>query len=157
MLGEVHRSNLQAVEEQASAAEIDVVAGDGTHHDADGVLDIGACPWVGDDEGSLARLALPDLIGSAAELIVVVAEVAASQRRAAATLASGFGVLAAGPVVLVLVVCDHFCVLVHGSPGTKLGKVFETGGLLRRLPLLSDVSTIKCKSPAREPGFFFPH
>jgi len=50
--GQVKAGDLQAVEEQAGAAGVDVVGGDALEDFADGVLDGGAVFGVGDVEGA---------------------------------------------------------------------------------------------------------
>jgi hypothetical protein len=120
MLGEVYGCDLQAVEKQAGAAEIDVVSCDGAHDDAEGVLNVGAGARVGNDVGPGAGLARADLLRCSAELVVVVAAVTAAECWTAAARAIRVFLGAACAVELVFVVCKHVFDIVilveHGFP-----------------------------------------
>ena len=92
--GEVGAGDLQAVEEEASAAGIDLVAGDAAEDFADGELDGGAVFGHGEVEEGGAGLALARVLDRAAGGVVVVAEVFLAQAWAAAAVAVGEDVAA---------------------------------------------------------------
>jgi hypothetical protein len=90
--GEVETGDLEAVEEQAGAAGVDVVGRDALEDFADGVLDGAAVFGLGDGEvgrTALSGLAGDDFSGScwAARGVVVVAEGLVAQARTAAAAA----------------------------------------------------------------------
>jgi hypothetical protein len=132
VLVEVAGGELEGVEEEAGAAEVDVVAGDAEHDVSDGLLDLVAGLRGRDREGGLAGSALAESGDGAAGLVVVVAEalaahggaaaaaaiddVAAAERRGSGLLGYMDGVGHAGGGVG------------HGgpSPGMFLCKIFET-------------------------------
>jgi hypothetical protein len=91
-LGEVEAGDLEAVEEQAGAAWVDLVGGDALEDVAEGELDGGAVFGVGEDE--VGGLGLTALAGrklggrrGTAGSVVEVAEGLVAQARAAATAA----------------------------------------------------------------------
>jgi hypothetical protein len=87
--GEVEAGNLEAVEEQAGAAGIDVVGGDAAKDFADDKLNAGAIVEIGewDFEGGVAAATLARVGDRAAGGVVVVAEVFSAQAGAAAAVA----------------------------------------------------------------------
>jgi hypothetical protein len=77
VLGEVGGGELEGVEEEAGAAEVDVVAGDAVDDAAEGVLDLGAGVGGGHAKTVAAGLALACVGDGTAGLVVVVAELLA--------------------------------------------------------------------------------
>ena len=75
LAGEVGAGDLEAVEEEAGAAGVDLVAGDAAEDFADGELDGGAVFGHGEVEVGLVGLALAWVLHGAAGGVVVVAEV----------------------------------------------------------------------------------
>jgi hypothetical protein len=73
--GQVEAGDLEAVEEQAGAARVDVVGGDAAENFADGLLDGAAVFRVGEGEAGLAAAASGGVLDGAAGVVVVVAEV----------------------------------------------------------------------------------
>ena len=92
--GEVEAGNLEAVEEQAGAAGVDVVGGDAAKDFADGLLDGGAVFRKRQVEGGAAAAALARIGDRAAGGVVVVAEVFLAQAWAGAAMAVGEDVTA---------------------------------------------------------------
>src|SRR5712671_5032660 len=82
--GEVEAGDLEAVEEQAGAAGVDVVGGDALQDFADGVLDGGAVFRQRKVEGGAAASALLGVGDGFAGGVVVVAEIFSAQAGAAA-------------------------------------------------------------------------
>jgi hypothetical protein len=124
--GEVEAGDLEAVEEQAGAAWVDVVGGDGLEDAADGGLDGGAVFGEREIEGASAGLSLTRANGGLAGGVVVVAEVLVAETDAAAAASVGEDVAA-----LVAFAC-HGVDGVHGFPpptGVFVCKVFERDGL----------------------------
>jgi hypothetical protein len=147
--GEVEAGDLEAVEEEAGAARVDVVGGDALEDLADGVLDGGTVFGERDFEGGAAA---PARAGCGfAGGVVVVAEVFSAEAWAAAAVAVGEDVAA-------LVTFGCFGLLLDGVVHWSLPtgyfwcKVFERKGLsLDFLPLF----TIKDEGPAFWPGRCF--
>jgi hypothetical protein len=75
--GEVEAGDLEAVEEQAGAARVDVVGGDAAENFADGQLNAGTIVGIGQGkfEGGAAAPTLPGVGDGAPGGVVVVAEV----------------------------------------------------------------------------------
>ena len=80
--GQVEAGDLEAVEEQAGAARVDVIGGDAAQNFADGLLDGGAVLGVGEGEAGLAAVASGGVLDGAARRVVVVAEELALVRAA---------------------------------------------------------------------------
>ncbi|WP_125484798.1 hypothetical protein [Edaphobacter aggregans] len=85
---------MQAVEEEAGAAGVDLVAGDAAEDFADGELDGGAVFGHGEVEEGGAGLAVARVLDWAAGGVVVVAEVFVAQAWATAAVAVGEDVAA---------------------------------------------------------------
>ena len=121
MFGEIDGCDLEGVEEKAGATEIDVVAGDCLCHVGYGVLYIDARVEGRQGVGAGAGFSGTDLLRCTAELVVVVAAVASTKRRASAAGAVGVFLVAAGSVGFVFMVGKHVfdlvMVVLHGSPG----------------------------------------
>ena len=94
--GQVEAGDLEAVEEEASAAGIDVVGGDAAEDFDDGGLEGGSVVWVGDREveGGAAASAGAWVLCGLAGSVVVVAELFAAKADAAAAVAVGEDVAA---------------------------------------------------------------
>jgi hypothetical protein len=92
--GEVEAGDLEAVEEQAGAAGVDVVGGDALQDLADGVLDGGTVFGEGEVEGGAAASALLRVGDGSSGGVVVVAEVFSAEAWAAAAVAVGEDVAA---------------------------------------------------------------
>ena len=71
---QVEAGDLEAVEEKAGAARVDVVGSDAAEDFADGLLDGAAVLRVGESEAGLAALAGGRVLDGAAGVVVVVAE-----------------------------------------------------------------------------------
>ena len=85
---------MEAVEEEAGAAGVDLVAGDAAEDFADGELDGGAVFGHGEVKVGLVGLALAWVLYGAAGGVVVVAEVFGAEAWAAAAVAVGEDVAA---------------------------------------------------------------
>ncbi len=72
--GQVEAGDLEAVEEQAGAAGVDVVGGDAAEDFSDGLLDRGTVLGVGEGEAGLAAVASGGVLDGAAGVVVEVAE-----------------------------------------------------------------------------------
>ena len=72
--GQVEAGDLEAVEEQAGAAGVDVVGGDAAEDFSDGLLDRGTVLGVGEGEAGLAAVAGGGVLDGAAGVVVEVAE-----------------------------------------------------------------------------------
>ena len=92
--GEVEAGDLEAVEEEAGAAGVDVVGGDALEDFADGVLDGGTVFGEGEVEGGAAAAALVWVGDGFSGGVVVVAEVFCAEAGAAAAVAVGEDVAA---------------------------------------------------------------
>ena len=92
--GEIEAGDLEAVEEEAGAAGVDVIGGDALEDLADGVLDGGAVFGERDLEGGAAGSTGVAVGRGFAGGVVVVAEVFAAEARAAAAVAVGEDVAA---------------------------------------------------------------
>ena len=110
--GEVEAGDLEAVEEEAGAAGVDVVGGDAAEDFADGGLEGGAVVGVGDGEveGGAAASAGSWVLCGLAGGVVVVAEVFAAEAEAAAAVAVGEDVAA---LVAFWFCLGHVCSLPH--------------------------------------------
>ena len=151
VLGEVGVGGLEGVEEEACAAEVDVVVGDTEHDVSDGVLDLGAGVGDGDGEGCLAGAALSEVGDGRAGLVVVVAEAFATHGGTAAATVFGAEVAAsAGGGCGLLGYVDGV-----GQVGNRAGhrvpwvlfllKIFKTKDLS---PDFGDSGLVKVESPA---------
>jgi hypothetical protein len=147
--GEVEAGDLEAVEEQAGAAGVDVVRGDAAENFSDGLLDGGTVFRERKVEGGAAASALLRAGDGFSGGVVVVAEVFSAQAGAAAAVAVGEDVAA-------LVLFGGWCVVLHGlcpSP-VNVCKVFQRKDLRPDFPVQV---WFKCEGPAWWPGvFFFP-
>jgi hypothetical protein len=94
LFGKVEAGDLEAVEEEAGAARVDVVGGDALKDLADGVLDGGAIFGEREFEGGAAGAAGVRVSDGPAGGVVVVAEVFAAEAWAAAAVAVGEDVAA---------------------------------------------------------------
>ena len=96
--GEVERGDLEAVEEEAGAAGVELIAGEAVEDLADGLLDGGAVFGDGEGEGCGVVLALGEVDGgeglAGVEAAVVEAEVLVAEGGAAAAVAAGEDVAA---------------------------------------------------------------
>ena len=101
-LGQSDDGGLQTVEQQASAARVELVGGDAFEYQRDGVQDAAAVGEVGgvELEGSEAGLAGGGVLDGQARGVMVVAELLVAQAGAAAAVAVGEDVAAAVAVVL---------------------------------------------------------
>jgi hypothetical protein len=106
--GEVEAGDLEAVEEQAGAAGVDVVGGDALEDFADGLLDGGTVFRQRKVEGGAAASALLRVGDGFSGGVVVVAEIFSAQAGAAATMAIGEDVAA-------LVLFGGWCGVFHGG------------------------------------------
>ena len=105
--GEVEAGDLEAVEEQAGAAGVDVVGGDAAENFADGLLDGGTVFRQRKVEGGAAASTLVRIGDGFSGGVVVVAEVFSAQAGAAAAMAVGEDVAA-------LVLFGGWCGVLHG-------------------------------------------
>jgi hypothetical protein len=105
--GEVEARDLEAVEEQAGAAGVDVVGGDAAEDFSDGMLDGGTVFRQRKVEGGAAASTLLGVDDGFSGGVVVVAEVFSAQAGAAAAVAVGEDVAA-------LVLFGVWCGVVHG-------------------------------------------
>ncbi len=94
LFGEVEAGDLQAVEEEAGAAGVDVVGGDALEDLADGGLDGGAVFGERQVEGGASAAALFWIGGGSSGGVVVVAELFGAEARALAAMAVGEDVAA---------------------------------------------------------------
>jgi hypothetical protein len=92
--GEVEAGDLEAVEEEAGAARVDVVGGDAAEDFSDGMLDGGTVFRQRKVEGGAAASTLLRVGDGFSCVVVVVAEVFSAQARAAAAVAVGEDVAA---------------------------------------------------------------
>ncbi|HEY1993874.1 MAG TPA: hypothetical protein VGG81_05680 [Edaphobacter sp.] len=118
--GEVEAGDLEAVEEEAGAARVDVVGGDAAEDFSDGMLDGGAVFGQRKVEGGAAASTLLRVGDGFSCVVVVVAEVFSPQAGAAAAVAVGEDVAA-------LVLFGVWCGVLHDvslSP-CKVCKVFQ--------------------------------
>jgi hypothetical protein len=114
--GEVEAGDLEAVEEQAGAAGVDVVGGDAAEDLADRRLDGGAVFWQEQVEGGTAAAALARVGDWLASVVVVVAELFSAEAWTGAAMSVGEDVAA-----LVLFV-GFGCVLhLWPSPRVRFG------------------------------------
>jgi len=132
-LGEVEGGDLEAVEEEAGAAGVELVGGEAVEDLADGLLDGAAVFGDGDGEGGGLVLALGEVDGedggAGVGAAVVEAEVIVEEAGAAAAAAVGEDVAA-----LVAAWVDGDGGVRHGgypSPGYFVVKVFDRCGLRR--------------------------
>ena len=105
--GEVCAGDLEAVEEEAGAAWIELVAGDAAEDLADGALDGGTIFDEGEVEAAAAGAALDGVRDRATGGVVVIAEIFAAEAGAAAAVSVGEDVAALEAFWCVL----HVCVL----------------------------------------------
>lgn len=150
---EVCGCNLEGVEEESSAAGVDVIGGDAYDDFTEGVLDGCAGGWWLELEGFATGLAALGVGYGATGCVVVVAEFFSAHGGRTAGLAVGQGVAAVVLTPGVVAVFDLFDELMHGvlPPPAKVCKVFETGEMVW---YLSPSFRIKCKKPSGWPGFF---
>jgi hypothetical protein len=92
--GEIDAGDLEAVEEEAGAAGVDVVGGDAAEDFSDGVLDGGAVFWQRQVEGGATASALAWVFDRLACGVVVVAELFAAEAWAGAATSVGEDVAA---------------------------------------------------------------
>ena len=118
-LGEVGGGDLEAVEEEAGAARVDVVAGDAAEDLADGELDGHAVFGLGEIEGGAAGAAVLGPGDGLAGGVMEVAEGLAAEAGRAAAAAVGVDVAAA----LAIGLGGGVGHAVVGSPGWKLCKI----------------------------------
>ncbi|HWW96059.1 MAG TPA: hypothetical protein VNY74_00095 [Edaphobacter sp.] len=104
--GEVEAGDLEAVEEEAGAAGVDVVGGDAAENFADGLLDGGTVFRQGKVEGGAAAATLLRVGDGFSGGVVVVAELFLAQAGAAAAMAVGEDVAA-------LVLFGGWCGVLH--------------------------------------------
>ena len=159
MFGEVEAGDLEAVEEEAGAARVDVVGSDALEDLADGVLDGGAVFWEWELEGGASAWMVVRMRRGFAGGVVVVAERFLAEAWAAAAAAVGEDVAA-------LVAFGCFGWRVHSVPpprGYFFGKVFgrkELGLDLRVSDRRAGVTSrlfcfaVKCEGPAFGRAFF---
>jgi hypothetical protein len=140
--GQVETGDLEAVEEQAGAAGVDVVGGDAAENFADGKLNAGTIVGIGERkvEGGAAASALLRVGDGFSRGVVVVAEVFSAQAGAAAAVA-------VGEDVATLVLFDGFGCVLHGlSPrGTFLCKVFQRKDLRPDFPVCRSGLKVKAR------------
>jgi hypothetical protein len=105
--GEVETGDLEAVEEEAGAAGVDVVGGDAAEDFADGLLDCGTVFQQRKVEGGAAASTLRRVGDGFSGGVVVVAEVFSAQTGAATAVAVGEDVAA-------LVLFGDWCGFLHG-------------------------------------------
>ena len=105
--GEVEAGDLEAVEEQAGAAGVDVVGGDAAEDFSDGMLDGGTVFRQRKVEGGAAASTLLRIGDGFSRGVVVVAEVFSAQAGAAAAMAVGEDVAA-------LILFGVWCGVLHG-------------------------------------------
>jgi hypothetical protein len=110
--GEVQTGDLEAVEEQAGAARVDVVGGDALQDLTDGVLDGGSVFREWQVECGATAAASARVGDGSARRVVVVAEVFSAQAWAGAAVAVGEDVAA-------LILFDFGCV-VHRFPSPRV-------------------------------------
>jgi hypothetical protein len=140
--GEVEAGDLEAVEEQAGAARVDVVGGDALQDLADGVLDRGAVFRQRKMESGAAAPALAWVGDGFSRGVMVVAEVFSAQAWTGAAASVGEDVAA-------LVLFDFaWCGVLHGcSPiPSNLCKVFKIKDLCPDFPV--QAGGLKRKGPA---------
>jgi hypothetical protein len=108
-LGEVEAGDLEAVEEQAGAARVDVVGGDAAENCSDGKLNAGTIVGIGERkvEGGAAASTLLGVGDGFSGGVVVVAEVFSAEAGAAAAVAVGEDLAA-------LVLFGGWCGVLHG-------------------------------------------
>jgi hypothetical protein len=94
LFGEVEAGDLEAVEEEAGAARVDVIGGDALEDLADGVLDRGSVFGERDFEGGAAAVTGAGVLRGSSRGVVVVAEVFRAEAWAAAAVAVGEDVAA---------------------------------------------------------------
>jgi hypothetical protein len=143
--GQVDAGDLEAVEEQAGAFGVDLVAGDAEDDLADGALDGSAVFGQGEVELGLAAAVLGGVVDGTARGVVVVAELLVAEAGAAAAVAVGEDVAA----------LVAFGFLLHGGIplDTCRSQSIRKKGLdagLRRRPLW-----VKCEGPAFGRAFLF--
>jgi hypothetical protein len=124
LLGQGDDGGLEAVEQQAGAARVEVVGGDALQHQRDGVQDaaaVGELVGAGEREGATTGLARGGVLDGAARGVVLVAELLPAQAGRGAAVAVGEDVAAAEAladvglrgVVALTAAVELF--LVHGS------------------------------------------
>jgi len=102
--GQGDDGGLQAVEQQAGAARVQIVGGDAFEHQRDGVQDAAAVAELvgaGELEGAEAGLALGGVLDGAARGVVLVAELLPAQAGRGAAVSVGKDVAAAEAVAVV--------------------------------------------------------
>ena len=157
--GEVEAGDLEAVEEQACSARVDLVGGDALEDLADGVLDGGPVFGERQVEGGSAALALGGVRDGFAGGVVVVAEVFSAEAWAAAAGAVDEDVAA---LVAFRFGVVHFVPSPRGTCfGQSPGKTgVKSGPALRCLSIqqvsgsLCSFFAVKCGGPAFGRAFF---
>jgi hypothetical protein len=114
--GKVEAGYLEAVEEEAGSAGVDVVGGDALQDFSDGMLDGGSVFGQGEIEGGATALALVGVGDGLSGVVVVVAEVFSAEAGAAAAAAVGEDVSA-------LVLFGGWCGLLHGGGPSPVKRV----------------------------------
>ena len=144
-LGEVEAGDLEAIEEQARAAWIDVVGGDAAEDFADGVLDGAAVFGQRDLEGGTTAAAQARVFDRLAGGVVVVTKFLLAEAGAAAAASIGEDVAA-----LIAFPGLECCGLHGGTPlPIKSAQSIQKKGLSPDFPGLRPfVFMVKCKSPA---------
>ncbi len=134
--GEVDAGDLEAVEEEAGAAGVELVEGDAGEDGGDGLLDGGAVFDEGEVEGGAAAFALAGVLDGTAGGVMEVAEGLAAKAGAAALAAVGVDVAAAEACG---VGCGEigWCLVVDGVPADGVlvlhGVVSPYPGLLCKI------------------------
>ena len=148
---EIRVCDLERVEKQSGAAEVDVVGGDADHDGAEGVLDVSAGVGRGEREGGLAGSAVTEVFHRTAGLVMVVAEAFAAHGRTATAAVFRADVAAAeggGRGLL-----RNLESVGHGIPWVLfLRKIFKRKDMA---PDHRRHAGLKSESPAFGPGFRF--
>jgi hypothetical protein len=147
VFGEVEAGDLEAVEEEAGAARVDVVGGDALQDFADGGLDRGAVFGEGQVEGGAAAAALARVGDGFTGGVVVVAELLLAETGAGAAAAVGEDVAA-----LVLLWCFVGVGHVPSPRGTSVQSLRRTGD---RSGLPGSRFAVKGEGPAFGRASFF--
>jgi hypothetical protein len=149
-LGRLRAGDLEAVEEQAGAAGVDVVGGDALEDFADGLLDGGTVFRQRKVEGGAAASALLRVGDGFSGGVVVVAEIFSAQAGAAATMAIGEDVAA-------LVLFDGWCCVFHWwvPLPLKVCKVFKRKDLRPDFPVCRSGLNAKARLGGRAFSYYF--
>jgi hypothetical protein len=146
--GEIEAGDLEAVEEEAGAAGVDVIGGDAAEDFSDGMLDGGTVFGERKVEGGAAASTLLGIGDGFSGGVVVVAEVFSAQAGAAAAVAVGKDVAA-------LVLLGVWCDVLHGGIPLPVKRV-QSLPTKRPASGLEPVQVwFKCESPGWRPGLCF--